>query len=215
MRFLSDLQRLKFQSRVPKLVKWYNTAREAFIYKDEIPYIPNIYVIPFYVRITSHMNSQTLILHEIATTFLDAENPKDKWAVYLPYSPIKNAPKEINIANLAHELVHIWHEAKGVEAISSGELAEAIKQDKTSVDIYRMKERGVKHAEDMYQEPVRGYIISMEKEKTKQPAIAKEYLAGIPGVTEDEFGDKVLGDSVEVKRIFAEKLLQFKEHLRR
>jgi hypothetical protein len=148
---------------------------------------------------------QSVIQREIATTTLDAALPKERWAIYLPSSVVKNAPREINIASLAHELVHIWMRSKGTEAVTAEETVDAFKQGKTLLDIYKMKEREVKNAEDMFQEPVRSFIITMNQEQKKESAkstgIVRRYLAGTNGVTTEQLNENLYGDSKVVQEI--------------
>jgi hypothetical protein len=159
-----------------------------------------------------------MIFREIATTTLDAELPKEKWAIYLPSSVVKNAPREINIASLAHELVHIWMRSKGTEAITALETAEALKQGKTLVDIYKMKEREVENAENMFQEPVRSFIVTMNKEEeqelNKPTGLVMRYLAGTKGVTTDQLDEKVYGNSQVVRGILDARFKELQEHFR-
>ena len=219
-RFLNATQELIFRSRVPKLREWYDTALDAFIHKSELPYAPKVYVVPFFHQVKHRVNVYQSVIHrEIATTGLDAELPKERWAIYLPSSVVKNAPREINIASLAHELVHIWMRSKGTEAITAAETADAIKQGKTLFDIYKMKEREVKNAEDMFQEPVRSFIVTMnteqEKEFAKPTGLVMRYLAGTNGVTTDQLNEKVYGDSKVVQEILDTKFKELQDHFRR
>ena len=219
-RFLNETQELIFRSRVPKLRKWYSTALDAFIHKSELPYTPKLYVVPFFHRLKYRVNAyQSVIYREIATTTLDAQLPKERWAIYLPSSVVKNAPTEINIASLGHELVHIWMRSKGTEAVTAAEIASAIKEGKTLSDIYKMKEREVKNAEDMFQEPVRSFIVTMDKEQAKElikpTGLVMRYLAGTNGVTTDQMSEKVYGNSKVVQQILDAKLKELQDHGRR
>jgi hypothetical protein len=214
LRFLDELQKPKFASRVPKLIRWYDEAFRAFKNKDDLPYRPTIFVVPFYVRVESRIDGGTMILHLIGTTSLDPDDPHDKWSIYVPYSVVKNAPRKINIASIAHEIAHFGFRAKGVEALTVKDIYQAVEEGKTSVDVYLIKEREVKNVENQFEEPIRTMILDMEQEKVKHPDTVKKYLGDTPGLTQDEFYDKILGHGA-AEKFFEERFQRIKESLGR
>lgn len=212
VRYLDETQKIKFASRIPKLARWYAEAFECFKQKNTLPYAPTLFVIPFYDRIESPVPGGKVILRLLASTSVDADDPYNKWAIYVPFNVIKNAPKEINIANLAHEIVHFSLRAKGLEALTPDEILQAAKEEKSSFEMYRMKEREVTNIEDLFEEPIRTMILRMEEEKTKHPDRAKKYLADSPALTQDEFFDKILGAD-KAQKLFEEQFRRMKERL--
>jgi hypothetical protein len=208
LRFLDELQKTKFSSRVRKLTRWYAAAFEAFKKRNELPYAPTLFVVPFYVRLESRVGNATLIIPMIGLTSLDPDDPYNKWAIYIPYSVIKNAPKEIVMANLAHEVCHFSLRSKGVGTLPANEILQAVKAGGSSVDLYWIKEREVSNIETLFDEPIRTMILKMEEQKAKDPDVVKKYVANTPEITQDEFYDMILGGHQ-----VAEKVLE--EHSRR
>jgi len=211
LRFLDSLKKEMFRSRIPKLAHWYDAALDAFKDKDQLPYEPRVFVLPFYECIKSRINGGTKILRRIGLTSIDPDDPYNKWAIYVPFSVVKNAPKAINIANLAHEIVHFNLRAKGTELLTTEQILQAAKEGKSLIQMNEMKEREVSNLESMFEEPVQTMIVKMEKEQKVNSAIATKYLEGTTEATEDMFFNTILGTNAE--RFHEEHFRRMKERL--
>lgn len=215
VRFLDQLQKTKFSSRIPKLTRWYAASLTAFKNRDELPYAPTVFVVPFYMRIESRVGQATKILRMVGLTSVDPDDPPKKWAIYVPYSVVKNAPMEINIATLAHEIAHFSLRAKGAEAFTPDDVLQASKMAKTAAErsffLYWIKEREVSNAESLFEEPIRTMMLKMEEQKVRNPEVAKKYLANMQGLTQDEFYTRILGHDV-AEKVFEE---QFRRMMKR
>ena len=207
-RYLEGMQEVKFRSRWRKLIHWYGTVLKAF--KSKLPYDPTIFVTPFYVHIASRVAGGTIFLRLVGLTSIDPDEPHSKWAIYIPYSLIKHAPKDINIANLAHEIAHFNLRARGIKAVTAHEILRATEEGKTPVETYEMKEGEVKNLNDMFEEPVRSMIAKMEKEQAKHPSAVRNYLVEARGISQEDFYNRILGPTRAKE--FLEKKIQDMAH---
>jgi hypothetical protein len=190
-RYLEGMQEVKFRSRWRKLSHWYETVLKAF--KSKLPYDPTIFVTPFYVHIASRVAAGTMFLRLVGLTSIDPDEPHKKWAIYIPYSLIKHASKDINIANLAHEIAHFNLRARGIRPVTANEILRAVEEAKSPVETYEMKEGEVKDLDDMFEEPVRSMIANMKKEQAKHPSVVRDYLVEARGISQGEFYYRILG----------------------
>lgn len=215
-RFLAS-ERKEFEDNwQSKVSAWAERVYECFKLKGNLAYIPRIYVTPFYaydespmrLNIGGSVRTAKYVVRQVATTSVDAENPEEKWAIYILYNLIKIATPKTNTANIAHELLHYYHRPRKPMALTLQEFSSMV--GKSEVEIYYMKEREVKQAEDFFEEPVRSMILDMEKEKS-QLGTGKKYTEGAEEVKGSEFLGRVLGE--QRARDFLDKLLRHSPEL--
>jgi hypothetical protein len=135
----------------------------------------------------SHRFSGQYHVSTVGLTSIDPDDLHSKWAIYIPYSFIKHAPKDINIANLAHEIAHFNLRARGIRAVTANEMLRAVEEGKSSVETHEMKEGEVKDLDDMFEEPVRSMIVKMKKQQKEHPSAVRDYLMEAQGITPEEF----------------------------
>ena len=174
-RLLRSPQRKKFDKRWNEEVKaWWNCVLEAFHHKNELTYIPIVYVLPFHPIAVTRIDEH----HKYVRAFIGMSGPDPvhtgRYAIV--YEVIKRAPKEINIANLAHELGHVYTVIKGTDVKPEELLGMSSNAE------WEAKESPVKDIENSYDEPVRSMILKMETDKTRDPTIVNQYLGSSPSL---------------------------------
>jgi hypothetical protein len=196
-RFLSPEQTSEFLTvwKSP-LSKAYATILKAFKHTNELPYLPTIFLTPFYIyveeQITEGSRTGTLRMVYVAETVPDPDDPEDRWAICLLYQFVKTAPEEVNVDTLAHELVHFYSRAKGVD--HSLDVLVMTLQGKSSLDIHRVKEAETERAEELFDEPVRWTILTMKRERPPASEMERKYCQGCQRVNYDEFYRALLGE---------------------
>jgi L-lactate utilization protein LutB len=120
----------------------------------------------------------------------DPDDAEHKFSIYIVYDVIKRAPENIKIANLAHELGHIYSIMQGTQVKPEDLLAH---YGETRREIDAVKHEALKNLPEWFEEPVKSMIINMEDEKVKKPHAGRQYVGDSRGLAEANFLETVLG----------------------
>ena len=205
-RFLHSGQQIHFDRKYrAKVSEWYGVVLEAFQPRPELPYTPTLFITPFYVSAESRDGEKTYRRHDLALTLVHPDDPKNRWAIFLTYNIIRNAPADFNMANLAHELTHFYSRVKGIDHTLG--IIKAMKQDKSDFELEQITEREVKNKEELFREPIRSMLRKMEARHRKFTPEVAGYLKDAPRVTDDEFYVIVFGRD-GAKKLFQDGILR-------
>lgn len=174
-----------------------DTVLSAFKPRDELSYLPTVFVIPFYPYV------QSVIGHDPERGYLvdrrsmdaliapDADCP-DRWAIYLVYGLVKKAYDKLFMAILAEELAHFYMRLKGVS--KAAEVLDMIEKGKGSAEIYDKKEQELRNFHVLFSDPISSHIQEAKRKGLPTLEQGREFCEGSKPIPQEKFLEAILGE---------------------
>jgi hypothetical protein len=200
LRFLNPRQARRVKRKLwQKIVQSCGAAVSAFRHRSELPYVPVIFVVDFYIYEESiigkdpEKRSRVAQKYAFACLSVDPDLPKTKWAIYLLYNYVKKATSDSVTTTLAHELTHFYMRMRGVS--HSQDILQMMLQGKSDFEIYQKEHEELTNFNELFEEPVRSLILTQEQEPFSPATgrLAKEYCRSARALSSSEFLEAILG----------------------
>jgi len=159
-----------------KLLSCYEEVVDNLLEKNELKYVPALYIVPFIFCIGSSVYSEKLKRNLpvksviFGLTTVDHKN-HDRYAIYLSKKFASQAPSKYVSAALAHELIHVI--SRQNKRFPAKEIFKAAKKGMPNMFIDQIKDREVWTDKKVFNPEIHSWMLELEERKIEKEFFSK------------------------------------------